>query len=267
MTDSRSVFPALLRYWRGARGLSQLDLAGAADVSPKHISFMETGRAKPSREMVLRIGSTLGLPLRDQNALLVAAGFSEAFSETKPGEFEPSIQRALEVMMKHQEPYPLLVFDRYYDVVTSNAATKRLLGALLGDKAESERNLMKMLFDPELIRPFVVDWEHVARAILVRLQREALFRRRDEVLTQLLSSLCAYPDVPQAWRTLDLEAPADATLTVRFEFGGQRLGFLTTITVFQAPQNVSLEELQIESYFPLDEATEQICHALAAAAG
>jgi transcriptional regulator with XRE-family HTH domain len=258
-----TVFPALLRYWRGARGMSQLDLAGAADVSPKHISFLETGRAKPSREMVLRLATTLGVPLRDQNALLVAAGFAEAFREVDAAGFDPNVRRALERMMAHQEPYPLLVLDRHYELVMHNAAARRFLLAVLGDRAERERNAMKLLFDPALLRPHVVDWERTARLLLSRLQREALYRRRDEGLQQLIAQLCAYEGVPQGWRTLDFETPSDATLNMRFEFAGQRIGFLTTLTVFQAPQNVSLEELQIESYFPLDDVTEQVCRMLA----
>lgn len=262
MTD-RTMFPALLRYWRGTRGLSQLDLAGAADVSPKHISFLETGRAKPSREMVLRLGATLDVALRDQNAMLLAAGFSEAFDEPDPDGFPPHIDRAIELMKAHHEPYPLLVFDRHFDLVTCNDACIRLLQLLLGDDAERERNVMKLVFDPKLLRRFLVDWENVAKMLLMRLQRDALYRRRDESLTQLLSALCAYDGVPQSWRSPDYTAPSHATMRLQFEFANQRFGFLTTITAFQAPQNVALQELQIESYFPLDEQTAQLCKRLA----
>ncbi|MCH9684902.1 MAG: helix-turn-helix transcriptional regulator [Deltaproteobacteria bacterium] len=262
---SDSVFPALLRYWRGARGMSQLDLAGAADVSAKHISFLETGRAQPSRDMVLRLATTMGIPLRDQNAMLLAAGFAEAFVELPPSAFDANTTRALQTMMSHQEPYPLLVFDRHFEMVMANRATHRLLRTLLGDRAGAEPNVLKLLFDPTMLRPFIVQWDKVARTMLARVQRDALYRRKDEGLHQLLATLCAYEGVPQAWRTPDLEAPSDATLNVRFEFGGQRFGFLITLTVFQAPQNISLEELQIESYFPLDDATEALCRGLAAA--
>ncbi len=263
VTDS--VYPALLRYWRGSRGHSQLDLAGAADVSAKHISFLETGRARPSREMVLRLATTLDVPLRDQNTMLEAAGFSEGFAEPEPAGFDPAVRRALETMMRHQEPYPLLVFDRHYDLVMSNTATDRLLRMLLGDRAQTEHNLLTLMFDPELLRPFIVDWETAARTMLVRLQREAMLRRHDDSLTQLLAKLCAYEGVPAEWRTPDLLAPTSPTLQAHFEYGGQRLGFLVTLTVFQGPQNVSLDELRIESYFPLDEATEGLCRGLAAA--
>ncbi|MGH1346441.1 MAG: helix-turn-helix domain-containing protein [Nannocystales bacterium] len=263
MTDRDNVFPALLRYWRGARGLSQLDLAGASGVSAKHISFLETGRANPSQEMVLRLATTMDLPLRDQNALLVSAGFAEMFRGSADGAFDPAVQRALEIMMRHHEPFPMLVFDRHYDLLTSNEATGRFLKLLLGEQAAEERNLMRLLFDPDLLRPFVVAWDRIARALLNRMQRELLHRRRDAGLSALISSLCAYPDVPEDWRVPDLTTPSVASLDITFEFEGQRFGFLTTLTVFQAPQNVSLEELRIESYLPLDDATEQLCRGLA----
>lgn len=259
------AFPALLRYWRGHRGLSQLDLAGAADVSPKHISFLETGRSKPSREMVLRLGNTLAIPLRDQNALLDAAGFRAAFREVEPSAFDDNIKRALQTMMRHHEPYPLMVMDRHFQLLMANDATLRFLETLLGSKATAERNAMKLLFDPELLRPFVRDWETVARTMLVRIQRDTLARPGDEGLTQLLSELCRYEGVPADWRQVDYETPSEPTLSVRFDVNGQSLGFLTTMTVFQAPQNVSLEELQIESYFPLDDATHALCEQLAQA--
>jgi len=154
------------------------------------------------------------------------------------------------------------VMDRHYNLVMANGATRRLLGALLGDRAEAEPNMMKLLFSADGVRPFVVEWEKVARTLLIRLQREAL-ARRDDTLTALLATLCSYPGVPAGWRSPDLELPSEPTLSLRFEFGGQRLGFLTTMSVFQAPQNISLEELQIESYFPLDATTQALCQALA----
>lgn len=263
-TMGEGVFPALLRYWRGRRGLSQLDLAGASEVSAKHVSFLETGRAQPSREMVLRLAATMDVPLRDQNALLMAAGFAEAFREVPPEGFSPEVRRALESMMAVQEPYPLAVLDRDYELIMCNAATRRLLRALMGDKVDSETNVMRMLFDPTLLRPHVVGWEIVGRGLLTRLQREALHTRHDGRLDALISTLLRYDGVPDEWRVPDFEAPSEPTLCVRFRVGTSVLGFLVTLTVFQAPQNVSLQELRIESYFPLDDATEALCRALAA---
>lgn len=262
MTDT--MYPALLRYWRNARGMSQLDLAAAADVSPKHVSFLETGRSTPSREMVLRLASTLGLPLRDQNAMLTAAGFSPAFADVDAARHDPAIQRALATMMKKHEPYPMLVFDRNYDIVQVNAAAQRMLHLLLGPRAGEERNIMRLIFDPGLLRPQLLEWDKVARAMLVRLQRDALLHhRRDDDLRRLVSALCSYEGVPNNWREPDFTASSDATLQFRVRHEGHTLSFLTTLTVFSAPQNVALEELHIESYYPLDEATETLCRHLA----
>lgn len=258
-----TMYPALLRYWRNARGMSQIDLASAADVSPKHVSFLETARAAPSREMVLRLASTLGLPLRDQNAMLTAAGFAAVFEESDPARCDASIQRALATMMKKHEPYPMLVFDRNYDIVQVNEAARRLLHFVLGDRAGTERNIMRLIFDPTLLRPRILDWPRVARAVLVRLQRDALIHRRDDGLRRLVSALCSYEEVPSDWREPDFTTSSEATLQFRLEHAGHTLAFLTTLTVFSAPQNVSLEELHIESYYPLDEATETFCQNLA----
>ena len=257
------VFPTLLRYWRNTRGLSQQALAESADISAKHISFLETGRAKPSQPMVLRLGATLDLSLRDQNALLQTAGFSGAFAETETAALDPAIQHALKMMMDHHEPFPLLVFDGAFDLVQANGAATRLLELLLGPSVATERNILKMVFDPALLRPHIVEWEGVAQMLLIRLQRDALHRRRDTKLSQLMSTLCAFPGVPKEWRTPNLQGPATPTFSVQFEHAGQRFSFLTTLTVFQAPQDISLEELHIESYFPLDEQTGNLCKALA----
>lgn len=258
-----TVFAALLKHWRGARGMSQLDLASAADVSTRHISFIETGRSRPSREMVLRLAATLDVPLREQNALLHAAGFSPQFADDVADLLEDSaVGEALRRIMDKQEPYPLTVFDRHYRMVRMNRSATRLLG-MLGVDPASTPNLMELMFDPEGARPYIVDWERAARFMVARIQRELLHRPGDEALHLLLSRLLAYEGVPQSWRDSDFDIPSEPALSVRFEKDGLKLGFFTTLTVFQAPQNAALEELHIESYFPLDEVTEQVCLQLA----
>src|SRR6266851_5628429 len=213
------LFPALLRHWRTLRGLSQLDLALAADVSSRHVSFLETGRAQPSREMVLRLATTLSVPLREQNDLLRAAGFPDAFAEPGlEGGQPPGVAQAIDRMLAQQEPFPMTVLDRHYSVLRTNGGGTRLLARFIADPSAlgARPNAFAVLFDPRLARPFVVDWERVAHAFVSRLNRD------------------------------DLE-----------------LAFLTTLTVFNAPQNVTLEELCLESYFPLDEATARACERIA----
>jgi transcriptional regulator with XRE-family HTH domain len=252
------MLPALLKHFRRARGLSQLDLASAAEVSPRHLSFLETGRAKPSREMVLRIGLTLGLSLRDQNALLAAAGFSETFSETEVSELPAHIRRALERMMQVHDPYPLVVFDANYDLVMMNRGAAALLRAMLPKPPATPINVLEISFDPAGLRPFIENWEQAASHLLQRLSREHLQTGR-EALGLLLSRLLAYPDVPASFRALDLARTLEPVFDVRFLFQGQSFGFLTTLTCFNAPQDVTLDELRIESYYPLDDVTARLC--------
>jgi transcriptional regulator with XRE-family HTH domain len=266
--DEPRLFSALLRHWRTRRGMSQLDLAISADVSSRHVSFLETGRAQPSREMVLVLGAALDVPLRDQNVLLGCAGFPPAFEEPAlEGGMPPAIGQAIDRMLAHHEPFPMAVMTRTYDVLRTNRAATLLLGRMVLDPASlgEPPNLMRALFDPRLARPFVVEWERSARLLLSRMHRESLAHPSDEPLAALVQSLLAYPDVPESFRHADFSAPSEPTFTLRMKRDDLELAFLTTLTAFNAPQNVTLEELRIESYFPLDEATASACERLAGA--
>jgi transcriptional regulator with XRE-family HTH domain len=264
--DETRLFSALLRHWRTRRGMSQLDLAIAADVSSRHVSFLETGRAQPGREMVLVLAAALDVPLRDQNVLLDSAGFPPAFDEPPlDGGMAPAIGQAIDRMLAHHEPFPMAVMTRTYDLLRANAAATRMLGAMVLDPSSlgDKPNLMRALFDPRAARSFVVDWERTARSLLSRLHRESLARPSDEPLASLVAALVEYPDVPEAFRQPDFAAPSEPTFTLRMRRDDLRLAFLTTVTAFNAPQNVTLEELRIESYFPLDDATAAACEAMA----
>lgn len=259
------MLSALLKHHRGARGLSQLDLAGAAGVSAKHLSFLETGRARPSREMVLRIGSTLALSLRDQNELLVAAGFSESFAESEVAQLAGPIRRALEHMLAVHEPYPVVVFDGEYDIRMLNHAGQALLALVLPPaQLAAPRNLLSLCFDELALKPYIANWDHVARQLLGRLAREHLQSGR-ETLGRLLSRCLAYPGVPPDLRVLDLTSVLEPVFELHFRFGELRASFLTTLTTFSSPRDVTLEELRIESYYPLDDETHDLCKRLATA--
>jgi transcriptional regulator with XRE-family HTH domain len=245
--------------------MSQLDLAIAADVSSRHVSFLETGRAEPSREMVLRLAGTLNVPLRDQNALLRAAGFPEEFAEPSVrGGLPASIEQALARMFAAHEPFPMVAVDRRYDVLRMNDGGARILSRFVLDPSAlaGRANLFVALFDPRAARTFVLDWEKVAHGMIARLHREVLARAGDAELAALLRALLEYPGVPPSWRQPDFSLPSDPTLTLRLRRDGLELAFLTAITSFSAPQNVTLEELRIESYFPLDDATAAACEAM-----
>jgi transcriptional regulator with XRE-family HTH domain len=268
--DEARLFSALLRHWRTRRGMSQLDLAVAAEVSSRHISFLETARAQPSREMVLGLAAALDVPLRDQNLLLDSAGFPPAFDEPAlDGGMPPAIGQAIDRMLAQHEPFPMLVLTRNYDVRRTNEGARRVLSRMIldPDALDDPPNLLRSLMNPRLSRPFVVDWERTARLLISRMHRESLQRPSDGPLMELLKDLASYPDVPASLCQPDFSLPSDATFTVRLRRGDLDLAFLTTLTVFSAPQNVTLDELQLESYFPLDEATARACQRLAASEG
>ena len=242
--------------------MSQLDLALAAEVSSRHVSFLETGRSRPSRDMILRLASTLDVPLREQNAMLRAAGLEEAFTDPAPETpFPPAVERAIERMMAQHEPFPLVVFDRKYDIVRLNGGASRLLPRFVAEPEALEPpvNAMALLFDPRGVRPFVEDWPQTARAMLARLHREVLASGGDAELGALLHRLLELPGVPASWKQPDFGIPSEPTLAVRFRREELRVSFLTTVTTFSAPQNVALEELHLESWFPLDDQTAETC--------
>jgi transcriptional regulator with XRE-family HTH domain len=260
-----SIFPALLRHHRHLRGLSQLDLAVASDVSSRHVSFLETGRAQPSREMVLRLGACLAVPLRDQNELLRAAGFPAEFDEPSAlTELPPFVEQAIARMMKVHEPFPMTLVDRKFDVLRANGGGTRLLARFVAEPAllGPLPNAYRLLFDPRLARPFIEDWSKIAHALIARLHRETLLHPTNTALASLLRSLFEYPDVPEAWRQPDFSEPNQPALVLRLRRDRLSLAFLTTLTSFNAPGNVTLEEIAIESYFPLDRATEDACATL-----
>jgi transcriptional regulator with XRE-family HTH domain len=261
------LFPALLRHWRARRGLSQLDLALAADVSARHVSFLETGRAHASRSMILRLASALDVPLRDQNALLQASGQAPEFPEPRLEELPAAIVLAIDRMLAQQEPFPLTVLSRGYDVLRANAAGNRLFARFLAESTALvlPLNIYSFVFDPRLGRPFIQDWPRVAQAMLARLHREVLARPENAELAALLASVLEHEGIPAAWRQPDFSLPSEPTFEVCVRNHDLDLRFLTTTTQFSAPQNVTLDEIRLESYFPMDEATRLACERLAAA--
>lgn len=246
--------------------MSQLDLALAASVSARHVSFLETGRAEPSREMVLRLGATLSVPFRHQNVMLQAAGFDATFEEPDPkSALSQEIRDAIARLKEHQEPYPLVVMDRLYNTVDLNEAATRLLGLVVADPTQlmREMNTYRAIFDPELFQPFIVDFERIGPEILARLQREALANPADTELATLVHEIQALPTVDESWKEPDLSRVLGPTLVVRLKKGDLEAAFFTMVTMFNAPQNITLQELRIESYFPYDDATRELCQQLA----
>ena len=271
--DQATSVGALLRRWRTARRLSQLDLALAAEVSPRHLSFLETGRSRPSRQMLLILGSVLDLPLRERNALLLAGGFSGAYHETPLDDPQMSTMRnALELILRQHEPFGALAMDRHWNVVMINEAYARFVAALLGPSVtpapftvvpSPRPNALRLLFEPQGFRPHVANWNEVARELLVRVHREALWSG-DPATRALFSDLRASPGVPADWREPDLEASPSLVVPVELRLGEQTVRFFSTLTTLGAPQDITLQELRIESFHAADAETEQIMRAMSA---
>lgn len=254
MVEPDGVFRALLRSWRNQRGMSQLDLGVTAEVSARHISFLETGRSRPSVEMVMLLAEVLDVPLRDRNEMLRAAGFVPHYDEPDVSELLAGpVGTAVSHILEHAEPFPLMLFDRAYDLITGNQAATRLF-ALVGFDLDNGPNLLRIAFDP-VLREFMEDWESTAGTMLRRAQRELMHRPSDHQLAQLVADLVETPDIPDDWRTPDLTEASEPAVPLRLRLGPDSLSLLGTVTSFSAPSNVTLEELQIESWIPLDDGT------------
>jgi len=255
----RGVGP-LLRHWRARRQLSQLDLAGEAGVSPRHVSFIETGRSQPSREMVLTLARALDVPLRDRNDLLTAAGYAPVYRAT---ELEaPALaqaRRALEFVLKAQEPYPALVLDRHWNVLKVNDGSARVQAFFLDPKAVADLgppNAMRLMFHPRAFRPHIVNWEATAASLVQWLHRDIASGFGGAETQRLLNELLGYPDVPRHWATLDLDVSTAPFLPIEFSKDGLTFRYFTTLTTLGTPHDITLQELRVESFFPADEATE-----------
>ncbi len=256
-------FGILMRQWRRRRGLSQLHLAETGGVSQRHVSFLESGRARPSRQMVLHLGELLDLPLRERNRLLTAAGFAAAYRESRLDAPQLAEARmALDLLLRQQEPFPAIVVDGTWTMQLGNRAAQRMIGFLLGPGAagDSPANLIRLPLHPKLARPYIVNWEEVAAAMLHQLQREAL---DNPAAAALLAEVRRYPDVETLWRGLDWDAAPRSVLTFRVEKDGLALSLVTLIATFGTPQDVTLQDLRIESFLPADAATERIFRQLA----
>ena len=253
---------ALLRHWRSVRHLSQLELALDAQVSSRHLSYVETGRSQPSREMVLRLADALDIPLRARNALLVAAGYAPLYFETGLGAPEMAqLRSAIELILHHQEPYPAFVLDRHWNIRMSNQAAARCTRFLLGAEP-TEQNMIRLVVHPKGLRPVLVNWEETAGDLIRHLHTQIAASPSDERAKALLSEVLAYPGVPVRWGSRDIGSPTTPLLTTIFRKDDVELRFFSTITTFGTPRDVTLEELHIECSFPADEATATACREL-----
>jgi transcriptional regulator with XRE-family HTH domain len=255
------AYGRMLRQWRTTRRMSQLGLATEAGISTRHLSFLETGRAQPSREMVELLAGMLDVPLGERNALLVAAGYAPAYGERPLGapELEP-VRRALEFILRQQEPFPALVVDRQWNIVMKNAAAGRIFQLFCGPNKTS--NVMRSVFDPDGLRPAIVNWSCVAECLMQSLHREVA-ATGSEAVVQLRDEVLAYPGVPSRWRTPNGLSSFPPLVSMQLRNGDVSMGFFSTITVFATARDVTLQHLKIECFFPADAVTEQTARRLA----
>lgn len=263
-----SGFAELLRYWRGFRRMSQLDLAVNADVSQRHVSFLESGRASPSREMVVQLAESLELPLRERNHLLGAAGFAPIYAANPLSDSEMApVKKALDLMLNHHEPFPAVVVDANWKMLQANAALLRLFG-LIGDIGEiwsriapdEPPNVFKLTFHPQGLRPFIRNFEDIAPVMINRTFREA---HEHPALLKLLDEVLAYPGTPSRWRVPDLTRHLPPVINMELCAGDQVMSLFSTITTFGTAQDITADELRVECFFPGDGETEAVLRGLA----
>ncbi|ALK33049.1 helix-turn-helix domain-containing protein [Burkholderia plantarii] len=273
-SSSRKAPPSdlgdLLRYWRDLRGVSQLDLSFEAGISQRQISFIESGRSVPGRDTLLTLAQTLDVPLRERNALLLAAGYAPVYSDAPWNAAEmDGVTRALERVVRQHEPFPAIVMDRHWNVLMTNPAAPRFFNCFIDMAARTgPRNMLHLMFDPDGMRPFLADWESVASSLLQRVYRESVGHMIDTGTRRLLDELLAYPDVPAGWKTHHERAPAEALPMVPLGFirDGMVLRYFSMVTTVGAPRNVAAQELRLECLFPVDDETEARHRALLAGA-
>jgi transcriptional regulator with XRE-family HTH domain len=256
-------FPQLLKTWRRKRRLSQLELALSSGVSQRHVSFLESGRSQPSRRMILRLSETLEVPLRERNDWLTAAGFAPLFKARPLDDPQMGqVMSAVRMMLANHEPFPALAIDRAWNIRLSNAPFD-LLTTMVGADVwtrvgEGPRNLMRLFFHPDGIRPFVTNWSAIAPLLWHRAQREADALGGQE-MQRVLAELAPAQDDDTLWAAED--AALVPVLPLEMEKDGMRVSLFTVIATFGTAQDVTADELRIESLFPADEATEALFRA------
>jgi transcriptional regulator with XRE-family HTH domain len=262
-----SPFPQLLKMWRQKRRLSQLEFALQSGVSQRHLSFLELGRAKPSRSMILQLSETLDVPLRERNDWLIAAGFAPVFRARPLDDPQMSqVMTAVRMMLTNHEPFPAIAIDRAWNIRLANRPFE-LLASMIGEDVWTrvggpERNLMRLFFHPAGIKPFVINWKAIAPLLWHRARREAETLGGQE-MKAVLADLSQYQDTETLWAAE--ETALVPVLPLEMQNGGLRISLFTVIATFGTAQDVTADELRIESFFPADEATEKLFRAAPAA--
>src|SRR5438552_19193331 len=249
-----------LRQWRQRRHLSQLDLAVDAEISARHLSFLETGRAAPSRDMVLRLAERLDVPLRERNVLLVAAGFAPAFPQR--GLDDPALKSAriaIDLVLKAHEPNPALAYDRHWNLVSANRMLAPILEGVPERLLGQPFTILRLAFHPEALAPRTVNLAEWSSHLLERLHRQCE-ATADPELIKLYQELKAYP-MPARSGPL---SPDNVAIPFKLRQNGEVLSFISTTMIFGTPVDITLSELALETFFPADDRTAERMRSMAA---
>jgi transcriptional regulator with XRE-family HTH domain len=258
MVERRSLGD-LVRHWRRVRAMSQLDLAAAASTTPRYMSFVETGRSQPSREMVLRVAAALDVPLRDRNGLLLAAGFAPIYPEHDLE--DPVLDRvmaALDRVLEQHAPYPAVVMNRRWDVVRVNAGAAQLFAGLCApDPVPDPANVLRLMLEPGPVRAAVENWDDVAPSLLERARREAVGGVFDKVTADLVQRLRSGADAAVFAAAPRSIAPLVPVIDVRFSYRDVTLRWFSIVSTIGTPVDVTAQELRLEAFFPSDDETAE----------
>jgi len=259
-------FGDLLRYWRRIRGTSQLDLASEALTTPRYVSFVETGRSQPSRQMVHRLARALDIPLREQNGLFLAAGYAPPHrSDLLDTPQLSRVATALTSMLEGHEPFPAVVMDRSWTVLRANAGAAQLFGMLLAPSPIPEAaNVLRLMIEPGPVRDRVANWDEVTPALLERVRHEAVGGVLDGVTAELVERLRELPEVAPLLREPREPPTTSPVLDVQFRPDRDTLSFFSVVSTVGTPVDVTAQELRVESFFPSDEQTREAWTRIAA---
>lgn len=262
MNTQATTIGSLLREWRNRRHLSQLDLAVGAEISQRHLSFLESGRSQPSREMVLHLANHLSVPLRERNALLLAAGFAPTYRERPLTDPELQAAReAVELVLAAHEPFPALAVDRHWCMVAANKAAAGFLVGIDPELLQPPINVLRLGLHEKGMGPRVANYGEWRNHVLERLQRQ-IDVSGDPVLMELLQELKSYPEPAGSKERTTRANLAGVAVPMQLMTPAGVLSFLSTTTVFGTPVDITLSELAIETFLPADAATAQALHAL-----
>lgn len=256
------IFGNYLRTWRQRRRMSQQELAGDANISTRHLSYVETGRASPSREMVLRLAARLEVPLREQNALLLAAGFAPIYRESALG--DPTFAAAkqvIELILKSHEPFPALAVDQRWNLVAANGMVPHLLVGVHASLLQPPMNVLRLSLDPLGLAPNIVNLTQWRDHLFERLSHQIAVTA-DSALISLLAELRRLPDAVNEHEEHMQGEHIGIAVPLKFRSPFGVLSFISTTTIFGSPADITLQELALETFFPLDEFTRQALQSL-----